>query len=249
MLWDLFIQSYQQLYAKYGEKNAGIIKENCQTHIYIMSTDDNTIEEFSKKVGNKTVEQENSTINALGMNTHINRNVDSDRILTPERISTFLEGETIVLAPLKRQDLKGHKIRPYPIFNSEKTNSPYAYQYLEDFDTLGRTIHDIDIYCTHADLDLKALQINYDYFLPDEYARQLYHNMHDQIEEEAKEDIFIKIVQSLDNSTAQKLLIQFYEEKQLDRLQEYLEKLRQNEEITEVISKRLLLEAEKAVKE
>ncbi len=61
--------------------------------------------------------------------------------------------------------------------------------------------------------------------LPDIYARRLYHNMHDQIEEEAKENIFIKIVQSLDNSTAQKLLIQFYEEKQIDRLQEYLEKL------------------------
>ena len=93
------------------------------------------------------------------------------------------------------------------------------------------------------------LNNNYDYFLPDIYARRLYHNMHDQIVEEAKENIFIKIVQSLDNSTAQKLLIQFYEEKQIDRLQEYLEKLCQNEEITEVIRKRLLLEAEKAVKE
>lgn len=169
MLWDLFIQSYQQLYAKYGEQNAAIIKENCQTHIYIMSTDDNTIEEFSKKVGNKTVEQENSTINSLGMNTHINRNVDSDRILTPERISTFLEGETIVLAPLKRQDLKGHKIRPYPIFNHGETNLPYAYQYIEDFNP-SWDINDIDIHCTHADLDLKALQIDYDYFLPDIYA-------------------------------------------------------------------------------
>ncbi|HAQ1006164.1 type IV secretory protein, partial [Enterococcus faecium] len=179
---------------------------------------------------------------------HINRNVDSDRILTPERISTFLEGETIVLAPLKRQDLKGHKIRPYPIFNHGETNLPYAYQYIEDFNP-SWDINDIDIHCTHADLDLKALQIDYDYFLPDIYARRLYHNMHDQIEEEAKENIFIKIVQSLDNSTAQKLLIQFYEEKQIDRLQEYLEKLHQNEEITEVIRKRLLLEAEKAVKE
>ncbi|ENZ5543032.1 VirD4-like conjugal transfer protein, CD1115 family [Enterococcus hirae] len=245
MLWDLFIQSYQQLYAKYGEQNAAIIKENCQTHVYIMSTDDNTIEEFSKKVGNKTVEQENSTVNSLGMNTHINRNVDSDRILTPERISTFLEGETIVLAPLKRKDLKGNKIRPYPIFNSEKTNSPYAYQYLEDFDTLGRTIHDIDIYCTHADLDLKALQIDYDYFLPDEDARDLYHGLHEQLEE----NMFYKIVQSLENETAKKLLIQFYEEEAIDRLQEYLEKLVKNDELTEVVSKRLLYEAEKAVRE
>ena len=64
MLWDLFIQSYQQLYAKYGEQNAAIIKENCQTHIYIMSTDDNTIEEFSKKWGIRRLNKENSTINS-----------------------------------------------------------------------------------------------------------------------------------------------------------------------------------------
>ncbi|PEH49476.1 VirD4-like conjugal transfer protein, CD1115 family [Enterococcus faecium] len=249
MLWDLFIQSYKQLRAKYGEDNADIIKENCQTHIYIMSSNTDTIEEFSQNVGNKTVEQENSTINAFGMNTHINRNVDSDRILTPERIRSLLKGETIVLAPLKREDLKGNKIRPYPIFNSEKTNSPYAYQYLEDFDTLGRTIHDIDIYCTHADLDLKALQIDYDYFLTDSYARQLYHNMHDQIDEEAQENTYLKMVQSLENNTAQQLLVRYYKEKDMERLEEYLEKLSQNGEISDIISKRLLHEAEKAVKE
>lgn len=249
MLWDLFIQSFKQLYIKYGEDNGEAIKDACQTKVYIMSSDDNTIEEFSKKVGNKTVEQENSTINFLGMNTHINRNVDSDRILTPERISSLLKGETIVLAPLKREDLKGNKIRSYPIFNSEKTNSPYAYQYLEDFDTLGRTIHDIDIYCTHADLDLKALQIDYDYFLPDEDARDLYHGLHEQLEEKIEDNMFYKIVQSLENETAKKLLIQFYEEQATDRLQEYVEKLIKNQEISEMIGKRLLLEAEKAVKE
>ncbi|EMF0110306.1 type IV secretory system conjugative DNA transfer family protein [Enterococcus hirae] len=249
MLWDLFIQSYQQLTAKYGEQNAAIIKANCQTHVYIMSTDDDTYEEFSRKVGNKTVEQENSTINMFGMNTHINRNVDSDRILTPERISTFLEGETIVLAPLKRRDLKGNKIRPYPIFNSEKTNSPYAYQYLEDFDTLGRTIHDIDIYCTHAELDLKDLQIDYDYFLPDEYARRLYHGLHEQFEEEVEENMYLKIVQSIENKTAKKILIQLYEDQEIDRLQEYVKKLIKNEELSEMIGKRLIIEAEKAVSE
>lgn len=249
MLWDLFIQSYKQLRAKYGEDNADIIKENCQTHIYIMSSNTDTIEEFSQNVGNQTVEQENSTINALGMNTHINRNVDSDRILTPERIRSLLKGETIVLAPLKREDLKGNKIRSYPIFNSEKTNSPYAYQYLEDFDTLGRTIHDIDIYCTHAALDLKALQIDYDYFLTDSYARQLYHNMHDQIDEEAQENTYLKMVQSLENNTAQQLLVRYYKEKDMERLEEYVEKLIKNQEIPEMTGKRLLHEAEKAVKE
>ncbi len=59
-------------------------------------------------------------------------------------------------------------------------------------DTLGRTIHDIDIYCTHTDLDLKALQIDYDYFLPDEDARDLYHGLHEQLEEKSKIICFIK---------------------------------------------------------
>ncbi|EJY26897.1 hypothetical protein HMPREF1354_02649, partial [Enterococcus faecium 514] len=99
------------------------------------------------------------------------------------------------------------------------------------------------------DLDLKALQIDYDYFLPDEYARNLYHGLHDQLEEKNEENMFYKIVQSLENETAKKLLIQFYEEQAADRLQEYVEKLIKNKEISEMIGKRLLLESEKVVKE
>lgn len=87
--------------------------------------------------------------------------------------------------------MKGHKIRPYPIFNHGETNLPYAYQYIEDFNP-SWDINDIDIHCTHADLDLKALQIDYDYFLPDEYARNLYHGLHDQLEEKTKKICFIK---------------------------------------------------------
>ncbi|EJE4564704.1 TPA: hypothetical protein IV017_002607 [Enterococcus faecium] len=45
------------------------------------------------------------------------------------------------------------------------------------------------------------------------------------------------------------MLIQFYEEQAADRLQEYVEKLIKNKEISEMIGKRLLLESEKVVKE
>ncbi|MEJ4449329.1 hypothetical protein SJ942_14310, partial [Enterococcus faecium] len=54
---------------------------------------------------------------------------------------------------------------------------------------------------------------------------------------------------TLENETAKKLLIQFYEEQAADRLQEYVEKLIKNKEISEMIGKRLLLESEKVVKE
>ncbi|MEJ4412436.1 type IV secretory protein, partial [Enterococcus faecium] len=103
-------------------------------------------------------------------------------------------------------------------------------------------------YSTLFDSRFKTLQQNH-YFLPDEYARNLYHGLHDQLEEKNEENMFYKIVQSFENETAKKLLIQFYEEQATDRLQEYVEKLIKNEEISEMIRKRLLLEAEKAVKE
>ncbi|EGP5708355.1 type IV secretory protein [Enterococcus faecium] len=246
MLWDLYIQSYDQLTAKYGEQNAAIIKENCQTDIFIASKNKDTVEEISSRVGNKTVEQENSTINALGMNKTINRNVDSDRILPPETVGSLVEGDSIVLTPLKRRDLEGHKIRPFPIYNTKKTNNPYAYMFLEDFNPSGN-INDIDIYSPHANLDLKSLQLDYDYFLPDSYARSLYHQLQSQFQEKAEENTYLKMVAGLDNPSAQKLLIQFYEENENERLQEYIQKLIQNGELSDILGKRMLYEAEKAV--
>ncbi|EMW5434672.1 type IV secretory system conjugative DNA transfer family protein [Enterococcus faecalis] len=173
MLWDLFVQSYSQIYAKYGEEVGNTIKENCQTHILIMTTDDNTIEEFSKKVGHRTVQQEQAQTNLFGMNTSISRNADQERILTPERISTLLEGETIVLRPLKRRDNKGRKIRPFPIFNTKKTVMPYAYQYLKEFQG-GGDIQDIDIESRHASIDLANFQLDYLQFLVDDQAKRAY---------------------------------------------------------------------------
>lgn len=173
MLWDLFVQSYAQIYGKYGKETGTTIKENCQTHIYIMSTNDDTIEEFSKKVGHRTVNQESGNRDALGRNTQINVSIEQERILTPERVSSLLEGESIVLRSLKRRSKDNVKIRPYPIFNTGETAAIYAYKYLTQFNPEW-DINDIDIHCDHAELDLKELQLDYTYFLTSERARQMY---------------------------------------------------------------------------
>lgn len=241
ILWNLFVQSYQQIFAKYGEQNGKTIKENCQTHIYIMSTDEETIEEFSKKVGSKTVEQESSTVNEFGMNKSINRIVDSDRILTPERIATFLEGETIVLAPLKRRDLKGHKVRPFPIFNTGKTNLPYAYEYLEEFNPSG-DINDIDIYSPHADLNLKDFQIDYDYFLPSAYAKEMYHSIQDnQYVVKSKEDLteFQILINQIPSEAIKQQLNLLYENND-PVVEEYLTSQMRNGILDPVVGKKLI---------
>ena len=59
-IWlSLVIQSYAQLAKVYDEKSADIIKSNCNIQIFIGTTDQKTIEEFSKKCGNYSIIQRN----------------------------------------------------------------------------------------------------------------------------------------------------------------------------------------------
>lgn len=173
MLFDLFVQSYAQIFSKYGEDTGKIIKENCQTHIYIMSTDDDTIEEFSKKVGNRTVVQEQADTGIFGNNKSISRTPEQERVLPYERIQDFLEGETLVLPKLKRRNKYGRKVRAFPIFNTGKTVMPYAYQYLDDYNN-GGDIQDIDIESKHMNINLEDFQLDYMDFLVDDQAKEEY---------------------------------------------------------------------------
>lgn len=64
-IWlNLVVQSYAQLAKVYDDKSADIIKSNCNTQIFIGTTDYKTIEEFSKRCGNFTILQR-----SVGFNT------------------------------------------------------------------------------------------------------------------------------------------------------------------------------------
>ena len=64
-IWlNLVVQSYAQLAKVYDEKSADIIKSNCNTQIFIGTTDYKTIEEFSKRCGNYSIVQR-----SVGFNT------------------------------------------------------------------------------------------------------------------------------------------------------------------------------------
>lgn len=64
-IWlHLVVQSYAQLAKTYDDKPADIIKSNCNTQVFIGSTDYKTIEEFSKRCGNYSIVQR-----SVGFNT------------------------------------------------------------------------------------------------------------------------------------------------------------------------------------
>ena len=59
----LVVQDYTQLASVYGEQDAATIKNNCNIHIYIGTKDQKTREEFSKNIGEITLEMKNVSSN------------------------------------------------------------------------------------------------------------------------------------------------------------------------------------------
>ncbi|MBY6889365.1 type IV secretory system conjugative DNA transfer family protein [Clostridium botulinum] len=173
ILFNLIIQSYKQLEIKY-DKGASIIKENCQNHIFIMSNDADTIEEVSNKCGHKTITSESANAKHMDTDSSVTTGADKERIITTDRLSQLIQGESVVLRNLHRQDKDRKKIRPFPIFNTKETNMPYRWQFLGEYFDNRKDINDIDIECSHVNLSLIENQIPFASFVKDFRTRLEY---------------------------------------------------------------------------
>lgn len=189
ILFTLAIQSYQQLFSVFTESVGKTIKDNCQNHIYIISTDEDTIEEISKKAGNRTNIGLNSNERHLDTNNQITKSASEERLITPDRVRQMIPGETIVIRSLKRLDLKGKKVRPFPIFNTKESNMPYRFEFLGDYVDTSNDLNDIDIPSKHANLDLEELKIDFGQFIYHEVIREIYYQ---QIQQKQYEEKIIK---------------------------------------------------------
>lgn len=161
LLFTLIIQSYEQLYSTYGKEKGATIKENGQNQILIATIDKDTLEEFSAKAGNYTVEGGSINKDKMGIASNYNASADSVRLITTERLSQMLVGEDLVLRPLHRLNLKHKKIRPYPIFNTQETELPYAFKILSDEFNLATDPNTLEVAAPHARLDLSSLGIDW----------------------------------------------------------------------------------------
>ncbi|RMC38120.1 conjugal transfer protein [Lactobacillus sp. ESL0236] len=162
--YSLFLQSFEQLNTYYG-KLATTIKEQGQNQFLIKCINNQTNVEFSKAAGQRTVEAGSSGNSNTGTTRSINYNVraEAESLITPSRLQQMLEGEDLILRAVHRQDKWGNRVRPYPIFNTEKTMLPYAHTFLKDsFDPTNELV---DVECLHKNLKLKDLQINFVDFL------------------------------------------------------------------------------------
>lgn len=100
--FTLVLQSYAQLTIKYGQEVSATIKDNCNIHVFIASNDQNTLEEFSKRCGNISVETESVTASKGKKDdqssTTTSINLDTRPLIYPAELAALkpLSGECIV---------------------------------------------------------------------------------------------------------------------------------------------------------
>lgn len=131
--FDLYVQSYSQLDKLY-ENNAKTIKGNCGNHIYIQTEEVETAESFSKFLGNETIIDMQRSGERLSTKKNYMESTMERPLLNMNELMGLYPGETVVKRVMKRTDLKGNRIQPTPIFNSEESGKRFLfrYEYLAD---------------------------------------------------------------------------------------------------------------------
>lgn len=131
--FDMYIQDYSQLQRVYGDAGT-TIESNCGNQIYILGNGYDTAEKFSKLLGNKTRINIQRDGSKLSLKKHQHETLEEEPLLDPNRLMNLLKGECVIVRSMKREDLKGNDVVPYPIFNSVETNTrlKYRYEYLQD---------------------------------------------------------------------------------------------------------------------
>lgn len=130
----MFFQDFAQIDTSYGEKKATTIKGNMGNQVYIQSSDYNTAKAFSDAIGPETI----TTLNRMGKKLDLQKSFtemqEEKMLISPNELMELLPGENVIKRYMKRTDLKGNKVKPKPIFNSEKNGTAfkYAYEYIND---------------------------------------------------------------------------------------------------------------------
>ena len=147
IFYQLVIQSYAQLNNKYGDQEAQIIKNNCPISVYVGSDDHGTNEEFSKILGNKTIEltNVNTSKGPDGKeNKSESKQIQTRPIAYPHELNTFRKERYLIMKSFEPPCVYKNKFTPSyectDVYNMSRP--PERYIPMTGFDE-GRIYYDI----------------------------------------------------------------------------------------------------------
>lgn len=129
--FDIFIQSYNQLHTNY-EMEKDTIKDNFANQIYILAMGNDTAEEFSEQLGNKTVIELQRSGTRFGNNKTFMENTKERPLLFPKELKEFREGEVAIIRGSKRTAVSGAAVKAYPIL-CEYLPELHFWQYIRGY--------------------------------------------------------------------------------------------------------------------
>ena len=154
--FNLVIQAISQLKKLYGDDYKTILG-NCSNKFYIFTNEVETAEEFSKLLGDKTIVTYSRSGEILDTTKHQTESVDGRKLLTTDELMHLEEGEIAIVRGTKRRDIKGNKIRPFPIFNTADHTLKYRYEYLGRFFDNNKNLINEEIRTLHNNVNLEDL--------------------------------------------------------------------------------------------
>ncbi|MEL1145445.1 type IV secretory system conjugative DNA transfer family protein [Staphylococcus epidermidis] len=164
IIFNLFVQSLQQLQNVYGENTAKIIEGNCQNLTYILTLDTNTTKTISERCGYHTVTTRNQTSNDGQSSISRSRSPEKQPLITETELQQIKRGDTVVVRSTARTKIekgKTRKVHPHPIYNTGKTSMPFRYQFLDNRFDPNFTPKQVTP-PRHRNLDLKSNVIDWE---------------------------------------------------------------------------------------
>lgn len=144
MIFNLFLQNYSQLDSTYGD-DAKTIKGNVGNQVYIQTSSFETAKEFSDLLGPETITNITRTGKKMELSKSFTEMYDERPLLSANELMNLMPGENVIKRVMKRTDLKGRKVVPYPILNSigRGTDYLFSYEYLDKTFPSGKSLVDI----------------------------------------------------------------------------------------------------------
>ncbi|ELC8463998.1 type IV secretory system conjugative DNA transfer family protein [Clostridium perfringens] len=236
----LVIQSYQQLKDSYGESYQGILDYSGMT-IYLKTTNSKTANEVSEQIGDKTMIINSRNGSVLELNKQITESLDKERVIKYDDLMALEIGENVVVRPMHRKDLKGNPIKPYPIYNTEKTKMKFRYEYLQDTFTGSPSMRNVLVKNTHKDIILENIKADFSDEIPELIAVKMDEMIEKQILNEIRYEEAKRRLQGIrsdkEKSKKEKITDEVREE-----IRKKYEMLFNNEILSQITSKKELKE-------
>lgn len=165
LVYCLVLQNKAQMAEKYGKDMAESIFGNCGNQIYIMSDELEDAEDFSKKLGDKTVVVNSRSGQSLDLDKSSNESEEARPLMYPHELRKLKKGEWIFIRTKKREDNENKRITAFPIFASIETRTQmlHRYEYLMHRFNNPIAFEDMNLEGAHKDINLNNLLISFDF--------------------------------------------------------------------------------------